>query len=118
MSAQGDSTAHWLSVNDTDFRGQAGSGDRPLLLLDAVARTKDLADRFAAGRLAVVQRVAHQVQIRVLGRAAVDLGHSLSVRDVPDALLNGAGYVRALCHTFDADNGFVTDLRISVEEAA
>jgi hypothetical protein len=87
MSAQGDSTAHWLSVNDTDFRGQAGSGDRPLLLLDAVARTKDLADRFAAGRLAVVQRVAHQVQIRVLGRAAVDLGHSLSRCTLLSALL-------------------------------
>ena len=114
MSRQGDATAHWLTVNDTDYRGSAGDEDPTLLVLDPAARTKDLADRFAAGRLAVAARQAHQVQITVPGRAQVDLGDTISISDLPDELSNGSGYVRAICHRFGEGVGFVTEFRISV----
>jgi len=56
MSGRGGQTSHWLTVNDADYRGTAGDGDPRLTLLDPAARTKDLADRFAAGWLAVARR--------------------------------------------------------------
>ena len=71
MSRQGDTTAHWLTVKDTDYQGSAGDGQPTLLVLDPAARTKDLADRFAAGRLAAAARVAHEVWVRVLGRVSI-----------------------------------------------
>jgi hypothetical protein len=115
MSGQGDRTAHWLTVNDRDYRGEAGTAAPSCLVLDPVARTKDLANRFAAGRLAVAKRTAHQVTMTVLRSSQVDLGQTISVRDTPDALMNGSGYVRAIRHRFGVANGFVTDLRISLK---
>ncbi|UBF27084.1 hypothetical protein K9N68_03685 [Kovacikia minuta CCNUW1] len=90
MSGQGDTTAHWLTTQDTDYQGSAGTGSPSQLILDPVARTRDLADRFALGQLAVINRQVHQVQITVLGRPQVDLGNSISTSNVPDALLNGS----------------------------
>ncbi len=137
MSSQGASASHWLTVNDSDFRGSAGSGSPKLLVFDAAARSKDLADRFAAGRLAVAERTAHQVSFTILGRGSIELGDDLSLSAVPDALINGQGYVRAIRHRFSASGlppsfrlmkswrsspadedrwgaGFVTDLRVSL----
>lgn len=115
MSGQGDTTEHWLTTNDADYRGSAGDAGPALLVRDPVARTKDLADRFAAGRLAVVARKAREASITVLGRPQVDLGHTISVADVPDETVNGSGYVRAIRHRFGDEAGFVTEMRISVE---
>jgi hypothetical protein len=84
-------------------------------VLDPAARTKDLADRFAAGILATAGRRAHQTSVRVLGRPGVDLGQQVDVGDLPDASLNGGGYVRAVRHRFGAGDGFVTELRICNE---
>jgi hypothetical protein len=117
MSGQGDSTAHWLTVNDADYRGEAGSGGAGLLLIDPAARTKDIADRFAAGVVAMANRSAHQVTIRVLGRPSVDLGDTIEIGAAPDGLLNGSGYIRALHHRFDLEVGFVTDIRVSLSVA-
>lgn len=117
MSGQGDSTAHWLTVNDADYRGEAGSAEPVLLLIDPAARTKDIADRFATGMTATANRAAHQVTIRVLGRPQVDLGDTIEIGAVPDELLNGSGYIRALHHRFDTEQGFVTDIRISLSVA-
>jgi hypothetical protein len=114
MSRQGDTTSHWLTTNDSDYRGSAGSGDPNLLVLDPAARTRDLADRFAAGHLATKQRTAHQVIITVLGRPQLDLGDSITVGDVPDGLMNGDGYVRAIRHRFSVAYGFLTDFRIGM----
>ena len=114
MSGQGDTTAHWLTVNDADFRGSAGNGSRRTLFVDPAARYKDLADRFAAGRLAVAAREAWQIHLRVLGRGGIDLGDTVSASGVPDPFVNGSGYVRAIRHRFDAGSGFVTDLRLSL----
>ena len=119
MSGQGDGTAHWLTTDDSDYQGEA-SGDtdtRALLLIDPAARTKDIADRFAAGMLATGQRRAHQVTIRVLGRPQVDLGDTIQVGAAPEELINASGYVRALHHCLDAEHGFVTDVRIVVGAA-
>jgi phage protein D len=114
MSGQGDTTAHWLTTADADYRGAAGDGRPQQLRLDPVARTKDLADRFAAGQLAVVQRQQHQVQITGLGRPQVELGDAISTSAAPDALLNGNGYIRAIRHRFSGTSGFVTDLRLAL----
>lgn len=117
MSGQGDSTAHWLTANDADYRGVSTAGEPTLLLIDPAARTKDIADRFASGWLSTAQRTAHQVTITVLGRPQVDLGDTIEVGAAQDALINGSGYLRALRHRFDGTMGFVTDLRISLSAA-
>jgi hypothetical protein len=114
MSGQGDTTAHWLTTQDTDYQGSAGDGSPSQLILDPVARTKDLADRFAAGQLAVINRRVHQIQITVLGRPQVDLGDMISTSQAPDDLLNGNGYIRAIRHRFSEQAGFVTDLRVAL----
>jgi hypothetical protein len=114
MSGQGDRTSHWLTVNDADYRGSAGSGDPRRTLLDPAARTKDLADRFAAGRLAVARRGAQEVRLSVLGRPGVDLGSGAGAVGLPDDLAGGDGYVRAVRHRFGAGTGFVTDLRLAL----
>jgi len=114
MSGEGDSTAHWLTANDSDYQGEAGSGNATLLILDGAARTKDIADRFAAGQLATAARSAHQVTIRVLGRPQVDLGDTIQVGSAAEELINGSGYIRALHHHFDAVHGFVTDIRMAL----
>ena len=116
MSGQGATTAHWLTVSDADYRGSAGDGDPTLLVLDAAARTQDLADRFAASRLATAARKAHQVRLTVLGRPQVDLGDSITASGLSDELINGKGYVRAIRHRFGEEIGFVTDFRIAVGE--
>jgi hypothetical protein len=113
-SSLGEGTAHWLTVNDADYRGSAGDGEPKQRLLDPAARDKDLAGRFAAGYLAVSRRTAHQVQIRVLGRPQLDLGDSLTTGDVPDDLLNGDGYIRAIRHHFDSVAGFVTHFQVAL----
>ena len=115
MSGEGDSTAHWLTSNDSDYQGAAGSGTGTLLILDGAARTKDIADRFAAGQLATAGRSAHQVTIRVLGRPQLDLGDTIQIGAAPDELINGSGYIRALHHQFDDLHGFVTDVRVALE---
>lgn len=117
MSGQGDATAHWLTANDADYRGESGTGDPVLLLADPAARTKDIAGRFAAGLVATANRTTHQVAIRVLGRPQVELGDTVDVGAAPDELLNGSGYVRAIRHRFDAEAGFVTDLRVALGAA-
>lgn len=115
MSRQGDATEHWLTTDDANYMGTAGDGEPALLVRDPVARTKDLAVRFAAGRLAVAARRARSVSITVLGRPQVDLGHTVAVADVPDEAVNGSGYVRAIRHRFGDEAGFVTEMRISLE---
>jgi hypothetical protein len=114
-SMQGDGTVHWLTTNDTDFLGSAGSGDGELLVSDGAARTKDLADRFAAGLLATATRRASHVDITVLGRPEIELGDQVQVSDLPDRSGALSGYVRSVRHRFGDQAGFVTDLRIAVE---
>ncbi|MFQ5629739.1 MAG: hypothetical protein ACE5I1_13325 [bacterium] len=118
MSGQGDATSHWLSTNDTDYSGTAGDGSPTLWLRDAAARTKDIADRFAKGHLAIAEQRVYEIGIIVMGRPQVDLGESVSSSDLPDVLLNGQGYVRAIRHRFNSNSGFTTDLKISVPVAA
>jgi hypothetical protein len=65
--------------------------------------------------LAVAARTAREVAITVLGRPQVDLGDSVTTGDVPDEEVNGSGYVRAMRHRFEEREGFVTDMRISLE---
>ncbi|MBN1480109.1 hypothetical protein EH223_19305 [candidate division KSB1 bacterium] len=115
MSGKGDTTSHWLTINDSDYRGEAGDGSPQILVRDPAARTKDLADRFAAGLLATHKRNAHEISITVLGQAQIDLGDSISSSDVPDDLIDGSGYVRAIRHRFGEGIGFVTDVRISLD---
>jgi phage protein D len=117
-STEGDATAHWLTRNDADYRGSAGNGAPESLRADGAARTKDLADRFAAGLLSRANRRAHEITLRILGRPSLELGQELEVSAVPDALGNGSGYVRALRHRFDSEAGFITEVRLALEGEA
>lgn len=115
MSNQGNATAYWLTTGDEDLRGEAGDGDPKVLVVDQAARTKDLADRFAAGLLARAGRNARQLRVTVAGRPGLELGDSISVMDSRGTPLAGRGYVRALRHEFAGTAGFIT--RVAVREA-
>ncbi|HMV85941.1 MAG TPA: hypothetical protein PKA34_22790 [Blastocatellia bacterium] len=93
-------------------RGTDGSGAPRRLLPDSAARTKDLADRFAAGYRTTLTRDAQQLTLTTLGQPNLELGDNISVSDIPDAMANGSGYVQAIRHRFGADIGFLTDLRL------
>ena len=114
-SGQGDKAASWLTAKDTDYDGAAGEGKPERLYLDPAARTQDLAERFAKGRLATAQRRAHQVRFTTLGRATLDLGDNAQTSGASDDQINASGYIRALRHRFGAETGFVTDIRVCVK---
>jgi hypothetical protein len=115
MSSEGDSTAAYLTANDTDYRGTAGDGTPEALYLDFSARTKDLADRFAGGLLATARRRTRKITVTILGRPSLELGDDVQVSDMPESRANGRGYVRALRHTFGGGGGFVTAVRVALE---
>jgi hypothetical protein len=117
MSARGDKTSHWLTANADDYRGAAGSDEPVHIFVDPVARTKDLADRFAAGYLATRSRPSRELDATVTGRADIELGDSIKLEDVPDVTVNGSGYVQAIRHRLGERVGFLTDLRIITEAA-
>jgi phage protein D len=112
-STLGGRAAHWLTVEDRDFRGAAGDGASLRLELDGAARTKDLADRFARGRFARARDRAHTVAVRVMGRPGVELGDTLSVGGFDDPLLDASGHLRALRHRFGGRTGFTSDFWIA-----
>jgi hypothetical protein len=114
VSGRGDRTLAWLTAEDANYRGSAGGAGPHLLVLDPAARTKDLADRFAAGWVAVGRRSAAELRATVLGRPGLDLGDAVSVTGPPDALTAGSGYIGAIRHRFGPVSGFVTDLTVSV----
>jgi hypothetical protein len=115
MSSAGDTSAHWLTTNSEDYRGVAGDGEPVRLIFDAAARTKDLADRFAAGYLVVNSRGQQQVNATVLGRPSLELGDAVSLSAAPEGLVNGSGYVRAIRHRVGVALGFLTDVRVVLE---
>lgn len=117
-SSHGNSSSWWLSTGSDTNHGSAGGGDAKLLVLDAAARTQDLAQRFAAGQLATEQRSAHRLHLRSFGRAALELGDDVGASGAADELLNASGYVCGLRHRFGPDTGFVSDIVIQAEAAA
>lgn len=106
MSEGGERTAHWLAVEDLTGR----TGESTTLVLDPLARTQDLADRFAAGYAAVRQRGRRQTRLRVLGNARIDLGGRVRITGAPVSA--AAGYVRALRHGVDPRAGWVTEVTV------
>lgn len=114
MSGQGDDKSFWLTAKDTEFQDSAGDGEE-LIVTDSLARTQDMAGRFAAGYLAGLRRKRREVRVSFLGRAALDLGDNLETVDAPDALLNGRGFVKAIRHRFGGGLGFVTEATLVVE---
>lgn len=109
-SRTGDKTFYWLTTQESDVRGTAGSGRLLQSVLDPAARTKDLAKTFATGIRSTWMRRRRQENITVLGNAEIDLGDSVSVTGVPEESANGRGYVKAIRHRFGAGLGFLTDL--------
>jgi phage protein D len=114
VSKKGEKTAHWLTTNDKDYRGTAGSSTPDLLVIDPVARTKEAAATFAKGRLAVAQRRAKLIMITVPGAPKVDLGEAVKVDKVPN-IAASTGYVCAVHHCLDAETGFTTRITLSVK---
>jgi len=116
-SSHGSQSSWWLSTGADQNHGSAGSGSAATLIFDAAARTKDLADRFAAGYLASASRGTHTLWLRTLGRAALELGDAVQVSAAADEALNRSGYVRAVTHRCSSTAGFVSDIGVEVEAA-
>jgi hypothetical protein len=112
MSRRGDDAVHWLTPQDAVQ--QSGQGTPALQVLDPVARTQDLTQQFAAGRLTVASRKAHHIWIQGLGNPTVDLGDRIRLINLPDALMNGTGYIRALRHHLSDTTGLITELKVAI----
>ena len=115
VSKEGEKTAHWLTTNDKDYRGAAGSGKPELLVIDPAARTTDMAKTFAAGYQTLGERRAKQITLVLLGTPEIDLGDAVGIKGVPENIADDKGYVFAIDHDFSADGGFITRLRISAK---
>ena len=114
MSGQGEDKSFWLTATDADYEGSSGDGAE-LLVSDPTARTKDMADRFAAGYAASFERRTGEIRLTVLGMPALELGDSTSSSGTPESGLSAAGYVKGLRHRFGFFEGFVTDIVLSPE---
>lgn len=108
MSELGDSTAHWLTANETDYTGVAGSGERSRTFIDPWGRSQDLADRIAEGRLISLTRSANQIAALVMGRPSLELGDDVRTDAFGNDTLNQAGYIHCLEHRFGSSWGFLT----------
>lgn len=114
MSGQGEDKSFWLTAKDADFQDSQGDGEE-WLVLDPLARTKDMAGRFAAGYLEGMKRRTGEIRITIPGRAGLELGDSISTADAADDALNAGGFVKALRHRLGRGTGFVTEVALSVE---
>jgi hypothetical protein len=112
-SERGADTSHWLTRDEPGHPGVGESGDPRRVILDPVARTKDLVDRFAEGWWTVATRGRRRLRLTVLGRPELELGDPVSATGSPDGALDGSGYVRALRHAFSAHGGFITELTVT-----
>jgi hypothetical protein len=117
MSGQGEDKSFWLTATDTDYEASSGNGDE-LLVIDTAARTKDMAARFAAGYAASFGRRSGEVRLTVLGMPTLELGDATGASKVPESGLNASGYVKDLRHRFGFQEGFLTDIVLSVEGGA
>lgn len=117
MSGQGEDKSFWLTTTDSDYEGSSGDGD-PLLVIDPAARTKDLADRFAAGYAATLGQRASEIRLTVQGIASLELGDASGASGAPESALNASGFVKGLRHRFGERDGFVTDIALALEESA
>jgi hypothetical protein len=117
-SRTGEKTFYWLTTQESDVRGTAGTGRLLQSVLDPAARTKDLAKIFATGLRTTWMRRKRLENITVLGNAEIDLGDSVSVTGVPEKSADTRGYVKAIRHRFGVDVGFLTDLCFVPEATA
>ena len=117
-STKGTDAADWLTSDDDASLGEAGSGDRRLLRIDPLARTKDLARDLADGTLRFAGRQVRLVHVLVPGRPGTELGDDVQVGTVagadPDGLLKGSGSVRRLRHRLDPADGFTTAITLAL----
>lgn len=116
-SSHGSESTWWLSTGDDQNNGSAGHGTTQALVFDAAARTKDLADRFAAGYRVSASRGTNTLWLRTMGRAALELGDMVQVKGARDEGLNGSGYVSALNHCCSFEAGFITDIGVELGAA-
>jgi hypothetical protein len=116
MSGQGEDKSFWLTAKDSDFEDSAGDGEE-LLIIDPLARTKDMAGRFASGYLAGLRRRRRELKVALAGRPDLELGADLATVDAPEDLLNAKGFIKGLRHRFGA-GGFLTEATLCVEDGA
>jgi hypothetical protein len=115
-SGSGEDKSFWLTATDSDYEDSAGDGAE-LLIIDASARSKDMAGRLAAGYAALLNRRTADIRLRVLGQPALELGDSRAIDAAPESALNSQGYIKSLRHRFGSHEGFITDLVLSTEAA-
>lgn len=117
MSAGGEDQWSWLSAQEAGFQGSSGEGAE-LILADPLARTQELASRFAAARRNALRLRQRRLHVTMAGRADLELGDQLETGKAAMADLNGRGLVQALRHRFDTEAGFVTEADLWMEAGA
>ncbi len=114
MSGHGEDKSFWLTATDIDFEDSVGDGDE-FIILDPLARSKDMAGRLAAGYAAHLNRRHADLRLSVLGQANLELGEEHSTSETPETTLSRSGYIKALRHRFGPYEGFVSDIVLSTE---
>ena len=101
MSGQGEDKSFWLTANDSDFQGSSGDGAE-LLVSDPAARTKDMADRFAAGYAARLAQRTGEIRLTVQGLPKLELGDSSGATGTPGSGIEQRPATSRRCATASA----------------
>ncbi len=107
-SSRGDEAWGWLTPDFKGSRGEAGEGERLLLLERPALRTREAARTAARAAHTEIQRRTLRGRLVSTGRPAVKLGDAIRLRGVPDDSLNANFQVRCVTHRLTKAGGFTT----------
>lgn len=103
---QGQESYSWLTKKDV--KGTAGETNGVVWRqFDPAVRTQEDAGQIAEATLAAL-RAKRSCTLKVLGSAAVQLGHEIEITDMPQEDQNGTFKVMGVQHRLDAKKGFFT----------
>ncbi len=113
VSAKGSDAWCWLAKDFTPDKGSKGGGKWPLLIQDAIIRTKEAALAFADAEVHALKRSAATGILTIMGNPEVRLGDAVECRGCPHDEQNALFQVRCLRHTLDKNRGFITELGLA-----
>ncbi len=100
----------WLTKDFAPRKGSAGSGAPFLLLERSALRTAEAAQRAADAAMTRILRRRLRGCIAVLGNPGVRLGDAIRLEDMRADDLNASFQVRAVRHSLNKRQGFVTEI--------
>jgi phage protein D len=109
-TSQGEESWAWLVKDFSSSKGTSGSGGPKRLLVKPALRTGQAAQLAADSALSGIKSDAVRGRVLTLGRAQVQMGDSIRIKDAPDARVNGDFRVRSVRHRIDKKNGFTTEI--------